>query len=197
MRALVCRSIRAGLVAILVCAALASPTHATVLTPMDFAEQCTSAERIFVGSVRSVESRRNPAAPQYFETLVTFAVERSIVGADAGEVQLRFSGGVVDGARQTVDGIPEFAVGERYVVLANGAAARASVSPIMGFNQGLYRVDSPSGAPRELVHDRLGRPLRDAWPAAGIGIPDALRTDAASDEVELDAFLRAIQAARR
>jgi len=177
---------------------LAAPrAGATVLTPMDFAEQCKRAERIFVGSVRALESRRNPSAPRYFETLVTFAVEETLVGPSAPEVQLRFSGGVVDGARQAIDGIPEFAVGERYVVLANGPDAAPAVSPIMGFNQGLYRVESPAGAPRALVRDRLGQPLREAWPAAGIGRPDALRSDAASDEIELDAFLRAIRAARR
>jgi hypothetical protein len=176
---------------------VAPRAHATVLTPMDFTEQCKHAERIFVGSVRSIESRRNPSAPLYFETLVTFAVEQTVAGASVPEVQLRFSGGTVDGMRQVIEGMPEFTVGERYVVLANGAGERPSISPITGFNQGLYRVEAPAGAPRALVRDRLGQPLREAWSAAGIGIPDALRSNTAADEVELSTFLRAIEAARR
>ena len=197
--ALACRAVQRSLVAILLtlAVAVAPPAQATVLTAMDFAEQCKHAERIFVGSVRAVESRRNPSAPLYFETLVTFAVEQTVTGPSVPEVQLRFSGGTVDGARQSIDGMPEFAVGERYVVLANGAGERPAVSPIIGFNQGLYRVDAPAGATRVFVRDRLGQPLRDAWPAAGVGVPDALRTAAAADEVELGAFIRAIQAARR
>ena len=172
-------------------------SRATVLTAMAFDEQCRDAGRIFVGRVQTIESRRNPASPAYFETLVTFAVDESVTGATGTDVTLRFSGGTVDGARQSIDGMPEFAIGERYVVMADGSDRPPAVSPIVGFNQGLYRVESTPGGTRTFVRDRSGGPLMQTWSSAGTGIPDALRSDAATDTVELDAFLRAIRAARR
>ncbi len=169
---------------------------ATVLREVAFEAQSASADRIFVGTVRSVESRPNPAAPRYLETLVAFAVEEIIAGDVASPLTLRFSGGQLGDVRQSVDGLPELAVGERYVVFLERDQEPPLVSPVVGFNQGLYRVVEEGG--RSVVRDRLGRPLpagsgaRAAATAALTASPES-----AESEPSLDRFLEAVRAARR
>ncbi|MCC6849468.1 MAG: hypothetical protein IT294_13285 [Deltaproteobacteria bacterium] len=161
---------------------------ATMVASMSTAAQATAADRIFVGTVASVLSRRKASHPYYFETVVRFAVEETVAGAIPGNVELVYSGGEVDGIRQRVDGMPEFAVGERYVVLLEPEQTPALTSPFVGFNQGLYRVIGESRA-SAVVRDRGGRALAsDALPAGGRG---------AGGDPALDAFLDTLRAARK
>ena len=149
---------------LLVAVALAAaPAPATIVRSVEFAEQCAGADAIFVGTVRNVESRQS-AARGYFETLVTLAVEDVVAGTAAAELTLRLAGGQVGNLKQSVDGMPEFVVGERYVVFMEPAQEPPLVSPIVGFNQGLYRVVRESG--RDLVRDHAGRPLAASTAAA-------------------------------
>lgn len=179
---------------------LGRPAAATVVLPMDFDTQCASAARIFVGTVRAVESRRNPAAPRYFETLVRFAVDEVVAGDAEAEITLRFAGGTIGDERQSIDGMPEFRVGERYVVLADRDDDSPLVSPLVGFNQGLYRVVPAPGAPSEtaaararlLVRDRAGRPLAGTTAAAG-----EVAAEPGGDGPTLADFLAAVRAARQ
>ena len=166
------------------------PAGATVVVAVPFEAQAVSAGRIFVGTVRAVESRPNPARPQYFETLVTFAVEEVVAGDLGASVTLRFSGGTVGDLEQSIAGMPVFVVGERYVVLAEPEQDPPLVSPVVGFNQGLYRVvQSADGSDQARVRDRTGRPLATA------AVPAAARA-LGSGEPALEAFVTAIRAAR-
>jgi hypothetical protein len=172
------------------------PAVATVITAMDFDAQCTTAERVFVGTVRTVASQRVAAAPQYYETVVTFAVEEVVAGAVPSEVVLRFAGGEMDGVRQSIDGMPELAAGERYVVLADADHAPPLLSPVVGFNQGLYRVvteDGPGGR-RSVVRDYAGRLLAAA--ALGGRAPAGRDAVTVPAEPEIGDFLAAVRAAR-
>lgn len=172
----------------------AARVAATVVAAMGFEAQCATAERIFVGSVRSVESRRRAAAPAYFETAVTFAVEDAIAGGVPAEVTLTFAGGRIGDLEQVVDGMPRVVVGERYVVLAEPDDDPPLVSPVVGFNQGLYRVVADEHG-RAVVRDREGRPLAGDV-AATARMPEPLATRARAGEVDLGAFVDAIKAAR-
>jgi hypothetical protein len=168
---------------------------ATVLRAVDFDTQSVSANRIFVGEVIAVESRRKPDAPRYFETIVTFRVDEPVAGTMPPTLPLRFSGGQVGDLRQSIDGMPEFAVGERYVVFLEPDQDPPLVSPIVGFNQGLYRVVAESaggGVERTVVRDYSGRSL-----TAGSAARAAAARSADGTEPSLDAFLTAIRAARR
>jgi hypothetical protein len=158
--------------------------EATVVVDMSFAAQSTGAARIFVGTVQSVESRWNPRAPKYLETLVRFAVEDVVAGDVPSTVTLRFSGGRLGTVEHVIDAMPVFAVGERYVVMAERDQEPPLVSPIVGFNQGLYRVVDDAGAP--VVRDRNGSVL-------GAGTAGVAR---AAGEPTLDAFLAAVRAER-
>lgn len=105
-------------------AAPVAAARATTILAIDFDTQCAAADRIFVGEVTSVESRRNQAAPRYFQTIVTFAVETVIAGNVPSTVELRFAGGTIGDEQQSIDGMHEFTAGERYVVFTDPDADR-------------------------------------------------------------------------
>jgi hypothetical protein len=164
------------------------PVSATVLLEVSFEAQSRTAGRIFVGAVQAVVSQPSARAPRYFETRVTFAVADVIAGEVPATVALRFSGGQVGDLKQWIDGMPEFTVGERYVVFLEPEQDPPLISPIVGFNQGLYRVVvDASGA--DVVRDRQGGALSPdrAVPAARAG---------AGGDPDLAAFITAIEAAR-
>lgn len=163
------------------------PAAATVVASMSTAAQATAADRIFVGTVASVTSRRKADHPQWFETVVRFTVEETVAGTIPASVELVYSGGEVGGIRQRVDGMPELAVGERYVVLLEPEQTPPLTSPFVGFNQGLYRVIG-AGA-NAVVRDHQGHSLATDAVSAG--------ARAAGGDPSLDAFLATLRAARQ
>ncbi len=178
--------------ALLACAFAAAlgiaPAHATMVVTMSTAEQAVSADRILVGTVSAVTVRPKASAPQYFETVVRLDVEDTVAGSVPATIELTLSGGEMNGVRQHVEGMPEVAVGERYVVLLEPDQEPRLASPFVGFNQGLYRVVGDARA-TAVVRDRRGQPL------AANAMPAGARS--ASGEPTLDAFLDALRAARR
>lgn len=168
-------------------AALA-PVPASVATTVETittATQAAGADRIFVGTVTAVLSRPKATAPKYFETVVGFAVEETVAGSVPAHLDLTFSGGEVGGILQRVDGMPRFAIGERYVVLLEPDQQPPLASPLVGFNQGLYRVVGASRA-TAVVRDHNGQPLPTGASAAARSVA----------EPSLDAFLDGMRAAR-
>ncbi len=163
----------------------AAPVAATTVMRVETTAQAASADRIFVGVVQSVTSRPKATAPKYFETVVRFAVEDTVAGTVPSTIELTFAGGDVGGIRQRIGGMPTFTVGERYVVLVEPDQQPPLASPVVGFNQGLYRVVGTSRA-TAVVRDRQGAPL------AG----DATAGRAAGTDPTLDEFLDVLRAAR-
>jgi hypothetical protein len=178
--------------ALAIALAVSAPLHhslATTVETIDTTAQAVRADRIFVGTVTAVSSRPKASAPKYFETVVGFDVEETVAGSVPAHLDLTFSGGEVGGILQRVDGMPRFAVGERYVVLLESEQAVPLASPVVGFNQGLYRVVGESRA-SAVVRDRGGQALRTA---ADAGVPASART---AGEPSLDAFLDTLRSAR-
>jgi hypothetical protein len=163
----------------------AAPAAATTVARIETTAQAVTADRIFVGTVTSVTSRPKAAKPKYFETVVRFDVEDTVAGSVPSTIELTFSGGDVGGIRQKIGGMPEFVVGERYVVLVEPDRQPALASPVVGFNQGLYRVIGTSRA-SAVVRDRVGKPLA----------PTAGAARAAGTDPPLDEFLDGLRAAR-
>jgi len=174
---------------VLTACAIAMPQAAsgTTVAAMTTEAQAVSADRIFVGTVLSVVSQPKADRPKYFETVVRWYVEETVAGTLKQTVTTTFSGGEVGGVRQRVDGMPEIKIGERYVVMLAADQDPPLVSPFIGFNQGLYRIDGVSRA-ETVVHDRNGRSL------AGTAMPAAAR--GAGGDPTLDDFLAALRAAR-
>ncbi len=164
---------------------------ATTVESVSTTAQAASADRIFVGTVTSVVGRPKASAPKFFETVVGFDVEDVVAGSMPAHVDLTFSGGEVGGILQRVDGMPRFAVGERYVVLLASDQQPRLASPLVGFNQGLYRVVGASRA-SAVVRDRSGQPL-PANGAPGTGVAASARS---ASEPSLDQFLDTLRAAR-
>lgn len=181
-----------GIGALLLLGAIAAviaprPAAATTVEGMTTAAQAATADRIFVGTVTAVTSRPKSATPKYFETIVRFSVEDAVAGSIPTTLEITLSGGEVGGIRQRVGGMPEFRVGERYVVLLEADQSPPLTSPLVGFNQGLYRVVGESRA-SAVVRDRSGQPLASgAVPAGARG---------AAGDPPLDAFLDTLRAAR-
>ncbi len=163
------------------------PAAATVLIHVPFEAQAQTASRVFVGRVASVRSRPCAARPAYFETLVGFTVDEVVAGGVSSTVELRFSGGQVGDIRQSIDGMPEFTMGERYVVFVEADHDPPLISPIVGFNQGLYQVIT-NAAGEDVVRNRVGQPLQETGAAARA---------ATTTEPRLRDFTAAVQAARR
>lgn len=180
-------AVRAGVVAVAVAAcAPTRPAVATTVETITTARQAASADRIFVGTVTDVTSRPKASAPKYFETVVRFAVEERVAGDVPATVEVVMSGGEIGGVRQQIDGMPAFAVGERYVVMLDAESEPRGTSPFVGFNQGVYRVVGASRS-AAVVRDRRGRPLpAEALPAGA----------RAAGDPTLDDFLDSLRAAR-
>jgi hypothetical protein len=119
------------------------PAAATTVIEKDLAALCNEADRVFVGTVSSVESRWTDPQQRHIETLVTFSGVEPLLGVDTAEVVLRFSGGQVGDTVEQVEGIPTFHVGDRNVIFARNDA---SVSPIVGFNQGCLHIEGTGSA---------------------------------------------------
>jgi hypothetical protein len=169
--------------------ALPRPVDATVVQSMDLEAQSVGADRIFVGTVRGVEVRE---ADGRVETVATLEVEEVVAGSVPSTIELRFAGGEIGGVKRWIDGMPELAAGERYVVFLEAEHDPPYMSPIFGFNQGLYRVvPDAARAGGLVVRDRLGRPLDAATGAGALAARDA-----GGGEPTLGAFVGAIRAAR-
>jgi hypothetical protein len=180
-----CSRALAPLLALVLGVAAVPRAQATMVVAKDFGALCSEAELIFVGTVASTEPRWSDPQRQAIETVVTFTDLTWLRGGPQARIELRFAGGEVDGLREAVAGVPQFSVGERRVVFAHGGHF---VSPIVGFNQGLFRV--VDGADGPVVLDADGRAV------TGVG-GAALQRGAADDRgaaLPLDAFLARVRA---
>jgi hypothetical protein len=116
-------------------------TSATSLVPLSFDKICASAQSVFRGTVRSIESRRDGDSG-LIHTFTTFTVNEWIVGGDGRtETTLRMLGGRVEDEGLRVDGMPSFDVGKRYIIFTREGGRH--VCPIVGWSQGCFRVVQP------------------------------------------------------
>jgi len=179
------RGARAAVLALLFGVVAAPRAEATTVIAKDFSALCAEAELIFVGTVASTEARWSDPQRQAIETVVTFTDLTWLRGGPQAQVELRFGGGELEGLHEAVAGVPQFTVGERRVVFAH---AGHLVSPIVGFNQGLFRV--VDGADGPVVLDADGKAV------TGVGRA-ALQRGAVDDRgaaLPLDAFLARVRA---
>lgn len=114
-------------------------------------------ERIFVGTVRSIQPER--INKTLIITNVTFDVHATIVGTMPEErsLRLRQFGGTVDGQSIEHNHLPDWRVGESYLVFQEDPALSGMV-PTYGGETGYYRLVADATDPSKLypvdVHDR-------------------------------------------
>jgi len=122
-----------GLLLVLV---LATATATTYLE-LSLEEMFDKADLAFFGEVTASESEAREGEPW---TLVTFNVARDLRGdLEAEEITLAFYGGSADGVTVNVTDMPQFRRGEEVLILAYDAEY---YSPIVGFVQGLWRLEA-------------------------------------------------------
>jgi hypothetical protein len=123
--------------------ATGAAARATTLVPVDVATLAREARTIARGSVVRVESQWMDGR-RGMETIVMLQVESSIKGPSAQTVRFRVPGGQLGRYRHVVVGAPVFGAGQRVVVFLS--AEGATLPHVLGFNQGVFRVASQSGA---------------------------------------------------
>lgn len=137
---------------------LLAPASGTVLKRLTIADVEDRAERILVATVRSVSEFAGVPPESPILTEVVFESLTVLKGNDPGAtIAYRFAGGKVGERRLRIAGMPEFEVGERYVLFA--APALDTLCPIVGWWQGRYRVLPAIPGTEPVVGDSDGRPV--------------------------------------
>ena len=146
---------RLGCVCVLVAVTLAAtPARATTYVALTFQELIARADVIFIGNVVDVRPfTLRTRSGTLVKTRVTFRVDDALYGTNSIVEVFDFLGGEADGIGMAVEGMPKFAVGDRRVVFARRTA---SINPIVGFTQGLVRIQrDDNGVERVLTLDAM------------------------------------------
>ena len=126
-----------------VCALLAAPAHASLVTYMDTEALVRLSPVIVRGEVESIVSRSD-AAYTNITTEVGVRVLESLRGnTGAWRVQFRLLGGSIDGHQSFVFGSPAFTKGERVLLFLR--PAKDGVLTVTGLYQGKLRIESDRG----------------------------------------------------
>jgi len=138
--------------------AAADPASSTTVSELTFDELVLRAESVVVARVVSTRSAWvDSRSGRSIVTDVTVAIEQTIKGPEYAQRSYQFLGGTVGDDTLRVEGIPQFAVGDRDVLFINEAGRPAS--PLVGFMYGRFRImrDPRTGA--DMVRTYDGRPL--------------------------------------
>ncbi|MFN3163577.1 MAG: hypothetical protein ACE37N_08880 [Pseudohongiellaceae bacterium] len=144
--------------------------YATSLFSLSIDEVAEDAELIFEGSVLSREARVDTASGIIY-TYVTFSVGEVIKGNYSGEqLELRFTGGEVNGEIVEVSGLTLPAAGEQGIYFVE-SLYRDLVNPLLGWSQGHYLIVEQDGEQQITTNDR--QPITSIQPQAQV--PATLR----------------------
>lgn len=146
----------AGL-AVLLALLPAAPGRATTLVHLELDQLVDRAEGIFTGTAIHSEVVPTKDGSSLF-TFVTFEVDSALKGAFPGRhLTLRLHGGELEGLGVRVHGMPQFEVGETYLVFVRGNGVHAS--PVVGMVQGQFRVAQEARSGKPIVVDWRGAPV--------------------------------------
>lgn len=146
---------------------------ATTYLELSLDEMFDKADIAFFGEVTASESEARDGEPW---TLITFQVARDLIGdLEAEEITLAFYGGSADGVTVNVTDMPQFRRGEQVLILAYDAEY---YSPIVGFVQGLWRLEAQG------FTDARGRVLTLELPPEDPETTDPETTDAETTDAE-------------
>jgi hypothetical protein len=130
---------------------------ATTVMPMEADSLVDQAELIFTGTALKSEVAVNPWTNLPY-TLVTFGVSDILKGVVNGkQFTLQFTGGAASGEVVEVVGMPQFTLGEQYLLFVRGNGS--STCPLLGWWQGQFRFEKDAQGQSKLV-DHAGVPIR-------------------------------------
>ncbi len=165
-------------------------TGASALSVVErsFDELVELADHVVVGTVEGLEGRlgTTSAGRQYVTTRVSLTQLDVVKGTNPGDSYvLEVAGGVAGGVAQVYPGLPEFKLGERYVLFIRGN--RQDFFPVVGIQQGLFKVEPDNG--RSVVRNADDQPVLGIQQGRVIaGVPAA-----GVAPLSLEAFLGAVR----
>ena len=179
----------------LLLAVYVSAASATTGIKMTLSEVIDGSEVISIGTVLAIEETWDPQQELPF-THVTFSYLEVLKGeVDERELRLRFLGGAApNGLTLVVVGMPEFRLGERFVLFSR--TRNAGACPLVGWQQGLYRVRFDTERDAPIVTDYAGRHVVAIDGSAGAletRLSSELLGSPATGALTLDAFRNFIQ----
>jgi hypothetical protein len=144
-------SVRAAAAIVSSLAFSSSPAGATTVVAPDFSALVAEARLIARVQVRAVRAiwAETPDG-RVIKTLVTFAVQRPLKGAPAGELTLTFLGGELDGQAMHIEGMPRFEAGQTDILFVSDTTG-ARFSPLVGLMHGRYRVEKDRPTARAYI----------------------------------------------
>jgi hypothetical protein len=135
-----------------------APASGTMLKRLTIADVERYAERILVATVKEKSEFAGTPPESAIVTEVTFDSIAVLKGDDPGAaISARFAGGKVGDRRLTIAGMPQFEIGERYVLFL--APAIDKLCPLVGWWQGRYRVEPAASGTEPVIADSDGRPV--------------------------------------
>lgn len=147
----------AGLAAVLLALLPAAAGRATTLVRLELDQLVDRAEGIFTGTAIHSEVVPTQDGSSLF-TFVTFEVDSALKGVFPGRhLTLRLHGGELQGFGVRVHGMPQFEVGETYLVFVRGNGVFAS--PVLGLVQGQFKVDREARSGKPILVDWRGAPV--------------------------------------
>jgi hypothetical protein len=133
--------------------------EATTLAKMDLAALARAAEVVVDGRCIGLQARREGGT---IWTFAEFDVKETLAGPASSEarVTVRLAGGQIGHLRESVDGVPRFAVGEEAVLFLERTSA--GDYGISGWTQGTFRVKRAAGvAEATVTQDSAGFAMFD------------------------------------
>ena len=178
--------LRRAVLALLAGLALGVPSaRASTVEPLTFSQVVVGAEFIAVGTVSAITETWDAERELPF-TEVTFSTLEGLKGEVGTELTLQFVGGAApDGLTLAIAGMPQFVVGDRAVVFAAGNGTQ--VCPLVGWEQGLYRLFYDAGQDAFTVADHAGQPVVGIEGAAG-QLEARISSAYSDDEIVVDAL---------
>lgn len=153
-----CKSVFRRLLGALVL--VTSVSQATTVIPPSFAELVAKADLVVDGEITAVRSELvHSGGGRLVYTYVTVEVLETIKGVSPENLELRLLGGTMGDFTMQVEGVPEFAVGDRDVLFVVGNGEQ--FCPLVAIMHGRYPVIPRPSDGEEIVLRTSGEPLAD------------------------------------
>ena len=178
---------------------LAPMAWSTTVVPPAFEDLVRESDYVLRGRVTEKQSRfEGPAHDLQIYTYVTLEVLEVLAGQPPETVELRLFGGVVEGERVRIEGVPELISGTEYILFVQGNGRQ--IYPLVAWMHGQYPIVRNPATNEASVARANGLPLRSTAEVSRPmthGKASALSQAAALPPLSLEQFQAQIRAAAR
>lgn len=176
---------------ILILPLLNGQAQAATFAEKNFAQLVAEAEQIFIGTVKSLQSRKLPSGA--IVTDIRFSAPHVIKGDNTGaDIVLLVLGGEVDGARLEIPGLPQFQREVRYLVFSQGNGR--TMFPVVGGPAGFFQITAGPAGLSPVVVSSDGTPIEHGIAAEVLASVSVPARSAPESPITLELILTAIKA---